>query len=346
MQKIEINQYITAKLGETNAFIFSMKVEDLLPIYYVAVRGRDDVEGAVQRVLNKRRINSIKEFVLEGNTFFNMFILNWVDNNFPIEIKQNSLIISQVPAGAQVIDGQHRLEGLKQAYEVNPEIGKLQIVILLAQHLTTPEAARIFLNINTEQKPVPNSLVYDLFGEVKEKNYYIVRATDIANKLHEEPESPYYQCIKMPGASKGGSRVDLSTVVNALKQFTKEQGIFDEYNLRDFESQYKIILNFFTVLRLYYEQEGNWLKSCNPFMANAGCYAGIEFMCKELVSKCAERKSFEQSTIKNLIPLEKNGLLYKDELKNKQGKEQRNIVYQYLKSALLKDVPAQNEYKF
>ncbi len=41
-----------------------------------------------------------------------------------------------------------------------------------------------------------------------------------------------------------------------------------------------------------------------------------------------------------------DGLLYKDELKNKQGKEQRNIVYQYLKSALLKDVPAQNEYKF
>jgi hypothetical protein len=54
MKKIKINEYITAKLGETNAFIFSMKVKDLLPMYYVAVRGRDDVEGAVQRVLNKR----------------------------------------------------------------------------------------------------------------------------------------------------------------------------------------------------------------------------------------------------------------------------------------------------
>lgn len=47
MKKIEISQYITAKLGDINAYIFSMKVEDLLPIYYVAVRGRDDVEGAV-----------------------------------------------------------------------------------------------------------------------------------------------------------------------------------------------------------------------------------------------------------------------------------------------------------
>lgn len=45
-----------------------MKVKDSLLIYYVAVREHDDVQGAVQRVLNKRRINSIKEFVLAGNT--------------------------------------------------------------------------------------------------------------------------------------------------------------------------------------------------------------------------------------------------------------------------------------
>lgn len=47
-----------------------------------------------------------------------------------------------------------------------------------------------------------------------------------------------------------------------------------------------------------------------------------------------------------MIPLDKTDLIYKEELKNKQGKEQRNIVYQYLKSTLLKDVPAQNEYRF
>ena len=252
MNEIKISDYILAELGETNAYIFSMKVKDLLPIYYVAVRGRDNVEGAVQRVLNKRRINSIKEFVLEGNTFFNLFILNWVDNNYKIEVRQKDLIIPQISAGAQVIDGQHRLEGLKQAYEVNPKIGEQKIIILLAQHLTTSEAARIFLNINTEQKPVPNSLVYDLFGEVKEKNYYIVRATDIANKLHEDMNSPYYQCIKMPGASIG--KIDLSTIVNSVKQFTKEGGMFDEYNLRDFESQYKIIFNFFSVVKFYYYQ--------------------------------------------------------------------------------------------
>ena len=346
MEKIEINQYISVKLGEIEAKIFSMKVKELLPIYYVAVRGRDNVQGAVQRVLNKRRISSIKDFVLEGNMFFNMFILNWVEPNYQIQVEGNTLHIPQVPAAAQVIDGQHRLEGLKLACENNEEIGEQTVIVLMTQNLTTSEAAKIFLNINTEQKPVPNSLVYDLFGEVKEKNYYIVRATDIANKLHDDPESPYYQCIKKPGASQGVGKVDLSTVVNSIKAYTKDKGVFEEYHLVDFESQYKIIFNFFEVLRTYYEKEGKWLKSCNPFMSNAGCFAGIEFMCKELIPKCVERRSFEQTTIKELLPLDKDGLLYRDDIKNKQGKEQRNVIYQYLKTALLKDVPAQDEYKF
>lgn len=342
----EIEEYITAQLGEIEAHIFLMKVKDLIPIYYVAVRGRDDVEGAVQRVLSKRRITSIKNFILEGNMFFNSFIINWADENHPVRIQKGKLRIPQISAGAQVIDGQHRLEGLKQAAEEAPEVGEQSVIVVLTQNLTTPEAARIFLNINTEQKPVPNSLVYDLFGEVKDKNYYIVRATDIATRLHEDPNSPYYQCIKLPGSSPGVGKVDLSSVVNALKQFTVDQGVFDEYHLNDFESQYKIVYNFFSVLRSFYDAEGTWLKSTNPFMANSGCYSGIEFLCKDLIPKCAERKSFEQKTIQDLIPLEKTDLLYKDELKNKQGKEQRNIVYQYLKAALLKDVPAQDEYKF
>ena len=126
------------------------------------------------RVLNKRRISSIKNFVLEGNMFFNSFILNWVDKNYPVKFKDNGIYIPQVPAGAQVIDGQHRLEGLKQAIDEKPEIGEQSVIIVLVQNLKTADAARIFLNINTEQKPVPNSLVYDLFGEVRSKDYYIL----------------------------------------------------------------------------------------------------------------------------------------------------------------------------
>lgn len=203
MDYIEISEFFSTELGGISAYIFSMKVKDLLPIYYVAVRGRDKIEGAVQRVLNKRRIGSIKSFILEGNMFFNSFILNWTDKNYPITSENGNLKVPKVSAAAQVIDGQHRLEGLKQAVEEKREIGEQSVTVVLVQNLSTSDAAKIFLNINTEQKPVPSSLVYDLFGEVRSKDYYVVRAKDIATKLHIDPNSPYYQCIRMPGAAQG-----------------------------------------------------------------------------------------------------------------------------------------------
>lgn len=346
MSDIIIENYISKTIADIPVKIFFIQVKEILPIYYITIRGKDYEEGVVQSVLSKRRMSSIKDFVLNGNTFYNLFILNWSNKDYNIKEEDNKLIIPSISKGAQVIDGQHRLEGIKQAYDENSQIGEMFIPVLLLEHLTTQNAAKIFLNINTEQKPVPNSLVYDLFGEVKDKNYYIIRATDIANMLHNSKDSPYYQCVKMPGASQGMGKVDLSTIVNALKHFTKDDGIFEQYNLSDFESQYKIIANFFTVLKNYYEKEDNWLKSVNPFMSNAGCYAGIDFMCKELITKCVEKKSFEISVISEMLPLDIDGLLYRDEIKNKQGKEQRSIIYNYLKSTLLRDVPSSNEYKF
>ena len=94
MEYIVIDKYMKTKLGDVQAYIFTAKVKDILPIYYVAVRGRDDVEGAVQRVLNRRRINSIKDFILDGNMFLNTFILNWTDTNYSL-IVDDSFIKSK-----------------------------------------------------------------------------------------------------------------------------------------------------------------------------------------------------------------------------------------------------------
>lgn len=346
MEYINIKQYMKTDFGGIKAYIYMSKVKDILPIYYVAVRGRDKVEGAVQRVLNKRRISSIKNFILEGNMFLNTFILNWTEENYKIKFENNEMLIPVVNAAAQVIDGQHRLEGLKMAVDEKSDIGEQSIVVIMTQNLSTKDAAKIFLNINTEQKPVPQSLVYDLFGEVKDRTSYIVRATDIANELHKDVNSPYYQCVKLPGSSQGVGKVDLSTIVNSLKSYINEDGVFTTYKLEDFESQYKIISNFFSAIKTFYAQEGCWLKNINPFMCNAGFFAGIKFLCEDLIGKCVDKKSFEQTTMIDLMKLDEIGLLYREDIKNMQGKEQRNEIYKFLKNALLREVPNQNEYKF
>ncbi len=64
-----------SKFGKLTVHHLTMKVKDVIHISYVAVRGKDEEEGAVQRLLNRQRIQAIKVFVLEGNMFFNTFIL-------------------------------------------------------------------------------------------------------------------------------------------------------------------------------------------------------------------------------------------------------------------------------
>jgi len=345
MIKIKEN-CIEIKFGQIKAYIFKAKVKDILQIYYIAVRGRDEMDGAVQRVLNSRRISSIVDFILRDNMFFNTFILNWTENNFKPEINSNTIEIPLTPNAAQVIDGQHRLEGLKRAYEKNDKIGDNDILIVLTQSITTKEAAQIFLNINSEQKPVPRSLIYDLFGEIKERDFHIVRAKELAEKMHSDTDSALYQLIKMPGAPSGSGKIDLSAFVGGLKTYLEENQTFQLYNLNDFEIQFKILNNFFTVIKNAYEIDKIWLSSKNPFITNAGFYAASKFLCEDLIPKCAMDKSFSIEKIIRILPFSDAELLLKDDIKNIAGREQRSEIYNYIRGILLREVPSESEYEF
>ena len=156
---------LKTKFGDLTVYTQSMKIKDVLSIFYVAVRGKDEEEGAVQRVLNRQRISSIKKYVLEGNNFYGTFILNWTDKKLFPKFESNEILIPIIPFAAQAIDGQHRLVGLQEAFKEDDSIGENEILVTMSLNLTTKEAARIFININSEQKPVPKSLIYDLFGE-------------------------------------------------------------------------------------------------------------------------------------------------------------------------------------
>lgn len=324
--------------------MFTISLEEIINNCYVAIRGIDNEPGAVQRVLNTRRINSIRDFVLKGHDFICPFVLNWSQADQHLIITESKIEILEIQHSIQVIDGQHRLEGIKEAAKTKPDVLKNRIIVILTENLSTEKAAQIFLNINTEQKPVPQSLVFDLFSEIDEKDSYKCRINDLVHKLHEEKTSPYSNLIKVPGSTVG--KIDFSTCVTSLKPYICDKGVFEQYGFKGFEYQYNILENFFNCLKKFYEKEGLWLSSKNPFMTNAGFYGAIKFLCSDLFSKCFNAKTFEVKFMENELKLDDVGLLLKEELKNKQGKEQRNEVYNYLKQSLIKDVPNSNEFKF
>ena len=166
--------FVHAKQGSKSFFLTALSAADLVQISYVARRGVDEEEGAVQRLLNPARIAGIRDFVISGGSFPVSIVLNWFDSSTAPKVKAGKLVIQKCPRSAQIIDGQHRIIGMAAAIERKQSLSKLQLPVSLYTGLTTKESADIFLSINTEQKPVHRSLVFDLY---KVASDYIVDLT-------------------------------------------------------------------------------------------------------------------------------------------------------------------------
>lgn len=346
--KTYTTRIITTMFGNIPALSFHMPVRHLDQICYVAVRGKDEEEGAVQRVLNKRRISAIRNYILEGNTFFNSFVLNWSEPDTSPTIDKERIRIPLIPSAAQMIDGQHRMAGLTEAMKEDDTIGERNMLVTMCIGLSTGEAASIFLNINTEQRPVPKSLIYDLFGEVvDDENHSVNRATDIARDLNDDGESSLYRLIKFPGSPRGVGSIELSSFVSAFKEHLKPNGTFYTYKLRDFGSQKAVIENFYRMLRNAYEEEDLWAnKSQNPFLRAAGFNGSVDYLTSTLIEECAKTKSFTPASMSDVVDLETTGLLRWDELKGLDGKTSRKRVKDYLDQSRLANLAESSEYEF
>jgi DNA sulfur modification protein DndB len=341
---------IISKFQGITVYTFAMKVKDAVFMHYVAARGVQEEEGAVQRLLVSRRVNAIRDFCLKGNGFFNTFILNWTneDGKPKYDKTERKIDLPLLARSAQVIDGQHRLAGLERAMLMDDTVGEQEILVSLALNLTTPQAASIFLNINTEQKPVPKSLVYDLFGEVdSDPNHLINRAGDLASELNENTDSPYYQLVKFPGVSKGAAAIDLSTIVSALKPHLSTDGAFSKVNLKSLQYQKTAILNFFIAIKSYYDDQGLWEnKGKNPFLRAASFSGAIDFFSETLLPSCAASKNFSVEKMRELLRLDKSGLLLMDDVKQLDGKTARKVAKDHLEGFLRDKTPSQEEYEF
>ncbi|WP_175755681.1 DGQHR domain-containing protein [Burkholderia cepacia] len=159
--KIHTVPCIHVKQEKHSFFLTKLDAKTITLLSYAAVRGQSAEEGAVQRVLNTSRIVNIKRFVMNGGNFPNAFVLNWVNTDQPLEFTDTDIDIPMVAQSAQIIDGQHRIAGIREAIQEDERWSKLEVPVVFYAGLGTQECADIFLSINTEQKPVPRSLVFD-----------------------------------------------------------------------------------------------------------------------------------------------------------------------------------------
>jgi DGQHR domain-containing protein len=341
---IDWRPYIEIQQRDKTFFLVNLPAEIVTNVSYASVRGRDNETGAVQRVLNSRRISNIKEFALNGGNFPNSIVMNWVKENIEIDQENSRLRFSVDQNSAQLIDGQHRVAGLKEAIAESPEFSTYELPVAIYLNLTTKECADIFLAINTEQKPVHRSLVFDLYEIADEQiiDQAAARARDIAVELNESG-APYHNMIKFPGEPPRKGGVALSTVVSTIKPLIEPNGIFDQVGLETLENQAKVILNFFGALQASYGSE--WPERQNAFMYAAGFSGAIDFLGKRVVPYCVQKKSFSDATMREVINIGNANLIYQKEISGKGGSEAQKYVFNRLDEIFSIDDRA-DEYEF
>jgi DGQHR domain-containing protein len=302
-------------------------------ISYASVRRVDQEEGAVQRVLNTRRIAAIKDFTLAGGDYPNSIVLNWVSRISPLLRNGNMLTVPDVARSAQLIDGQHRVAGLSAALEERAELADLPLPVAIYEGLDTRECANIFLAINTEQKPVARSLVFDLYGVASDQivDPAATRARDIAMLLHEDTTSPYYDLIKLPGAQRKRGGIPLSTAVSAIKVLVEDKGDFYQVGITELESQEQIFMNYFTALSSKYNDQ--WDERSNVFMYAAGFTAAVDFLRRKMIPYCVVKRSFATDTIKDAFDFDSQNLILQEEVRGKGGTEAVRLIYDRLNAS-------------
>lgn len=314
-----------------NAFYLTkLRVKDLVRISYVAQRGVSNEEGAVQRILNRVRIAGVREFAEAGGDFPNSIVLNWTSEKRKLKFKDGHVVIPLEPDLAQIVDGQHRVAGLREGLKADSTLGNLEIPIAIYEGLTTKKCADIFLSINTEQKPVARSLVFDLYGVA---SGYVVdepslRAKDIADKLHNDENSPYYQLIKYPGPEQKGRGIALSTIVSTIKPLIEKKGVFEQLGIVALEQQSQVLTNWLRVLQDAYGNQ--WTDKDNVFLYASGFNGAIDFLKNKLLTFCNMQNAFDFQTMKGAMEALKDQLIWQKDVEGLQGRRSTSTISEML----------------
>jgi DGQHR domain-containing protein len=309
-------------IGKVNAsnIINNLKVE------------RRDKDKGVQRRLVENRIDEILMYTNDPEATFPTPIIIAIDETRKENLKQikNDFFTFDYYSDeivGEILDGQHRIEGLKKS----DKIDQFELLVVLMFGLTEEEKAYVFTTINSNQRSVPKSLIYDLF-QLSEKRSPFKTCHEIARLLNSDESSPFYRRLKMLGSKKYDTEcLSQGTFVNYLVDLIStdpkkdmieiKNGLiisnelslpFRNYFINEEDHIiYKIVLNMFSaVSEIFYEE---WVNDKEYILLRTIGYGGIMRAFPEIFKECKKDKDFTKEKFLKIFSRLKN-LLYKRDL--------------------------------
>ncbi|GGY79479.1 hypothetical protein GCM10011613_25420 [Cellvibrio zantedeschiae] len=195
-------------------------------------RESDPVKG-FQRKLDPKRAQDIANYIHAGGTIPSSIILSaQAQANFVYNSRNRSVTFDVEPNAFLILDGQHRVYGFSIIAKKYPSI-KYRIPVIIFTDLTVMQEARLFIDINTLQKPVPKELLLDIRALAKQEG----KEEELLNELFGlfESQNDSFLKNKLSRYEKKKGKISKVTFYDSLKQ------IIREFQITDTERLYKVI---------------------------------------------------------------------------------------------------------
>ena len=240
MAKIELPAAKVTQ-GKLTLYSTAIKVEDLMAPGFYSVETLDPSDDtSYQRLLNEARAKKLADYVVKGQEKQDAFLPTSVflatDKSVDFDSSANTIEFDTgVVCPLSVVDGQHRLEGLKLAAKKDARVRGFMIPITLADNLPKIHQMCHFYIVNTTQKSVDSAVGQNIVSRLTDainvkdvphlpqgiqkivEKGEVSKALEIVSYLNEKPESPWRGKIKMGHEARSRS-VNQGSFVKAIQK--------------------------------------------------------------------------------------------------------------------------------
>lgn len=217
--------------GKHSFYTLTMPSDVLARTCTVTTR-KEDPKLGFQRELDEKRAKEIAQYIDEGlGTIPNSIVLSAQPAaELKIIGRGKTLEFVDRPGAFLILDGQHRVFGFSKAKEL------LRVPVVVYNGLSRREESRLFIDINTKQRPVPSQLLLDIkrLAEIEDSSEAVLR--EIFDRFDSSLDSGLKGLMAPFESEKNKiTRVTFNSAVKPL---------LDLFADRDNDTVYKILNNY------------------------------------------------------------------------------------------------------
>lgn len=208
------------KQGRHQFYTLTIPSNILAETCVVTTRKEDPIKG-FQRELDKKRAMEIARYIDEElGTIPSSIVLSAQEAaELRIVGRGKTLEFTNTPGAFLILDGQHRVYGFSMAKT------PLRVPVVIYNGLTRRDETRLFIDINTKQKPVPSQLLLDIkqLADVETEAEELLR--EVFNWFDEENGSAMAGLLSPAEASRTKiTRVTFNHAVKPLLPLFSSRG--------------------------------------------------------------------------------------------------------------------------